>query len=406
MVRPEDAWSALARELEPLPAETIARREAAGRILADALRATVDVPRLDVSAMDGYALPGPVVESDRLAVAGCIAAGAPPEPAIASGRAVQIMTGAPVPKGADRVIPVELTERDGTEVVIRGQVAEGAHIRRRGEILRRGEDLLAPGALLTPGAMALLATHGHREVRVPRRPRVAFLATGDEVVPPEDEPRPEQIRDSHTDFLLAAAATLGLELTPLGIARDDVGDLREHISRGLGYDVLLLGGGVSMGEFDLIEPVLDELGCEPLFDSVAIQPGKPLVVARHAGGWVVGLPGNPASVMVCFWLFVRPLLRRLQGYEDGYWAGALAAELAGPLPGAKGRDRFLTGRVRFAAGRILVEPSTARGSHDLAAYARGTALVRVPAHSPPRSAGEGCEILPLCDWPAGGRSAG
>ena len=404
MIRPDEAWRLMEERLHPLPTERVARREATGRVLAAPLTATVDVPRLDVSAMDGYALPGASDAGDRLEVVRCIAAGSPAGPALSAGEAVQIMTGAPVPSGADRVVPVELTEKDGTAVVIRSPVDEGAHIRRRGEVLRQGDGLLSPGALLTPGAMALLATHGLDEIDVPRRPRVAFLATGNEVVPPEASPGPEQIRDSHTDFLLAAAASMDLDLTPLGIARDDRDDLRREITHGLAYDVLLLGGGVSMGEFDLIEPVLDELGCEPLFDAVAVQPGKPLVVARHDGGWVVGLPGNPASVMVCFWLFVRPLLRRLQSYEDGYWAGAMTAELASPLPGAKGRDRFLTGLVSFAGGRPLVEPRTARGSHDLAAYARGTALVRIPAQAPPRRAGETCEILPLCDWPPSGRS--
>lgn len=404
MIPPDEAWLRIENHLRPLPTEGVSRRLAAGRVLASPLSATVDVPGLDVSAMDGYALPGPVTSGTRLEVSGCIAAGAPPGPPLEPGKAVQIMTGAPIPEGTDRVVPVELTDRDGSSLFVVSEVAENAHIRRRGEILRRGDDLLPAGALLTPGAMALLATHGHARVTVRRRPRIAFLATGDEIVPPDEQPRPEQLRDSHTDFLLAAAASMGLELDSLGIARDEREALRKGIAQGLGYDLLLVGGGVSMGEFDLVEPVLEELGCETLFDAVAVQPGKPLVAARHEGGWVFGLPGNPASVMVCFWLFVRPLLRRLQGYDDGYWEGALAAELASPLPGAKARDRFLTARLRFEKGRLLVEARAARGSHDLAAYARGTALVRVPARSAPKEPGEACEILPLCDWPAGGRA--
>ena len=155
-----------------------------------------------------------------------------------------------------------------------------------------------------------------------------------------------------------------------------------------------------MGEFDYVEDVLSDLGCQVLVDAVAIQPGKPLVVARHPGGLVFGLPGNPASVMVGFWLFVRPVLRLLQGIPDAFWSGAITGELAGPLPGAKGRDRFLSATVRFKSHRVLVTPQLAQGSHDLAAFARGSALVRVAAHAEPTVAGEECRILPLVDWPS------
>jgi molybdopterin molybdotransferase len=224
---------------------------------------------------------------------------------------------------------------------------------------------------------------------------VAVLATGDEVVPPEVEPAPGQLRDSHTDFLLAAGASLGLRFISLGIAPDRVEELRELTREGLRRDVLLLCGGVSMGELDLVEGVLAELGCRAVFDAVAIQPGKPLVFAVHPGGLVFGLPGNPASVMVGFWLFVRPALRRLLGHEEGWWSGAVAGTLAAPLPGARGRDRFLPAEIELRDGVLHVKPVVPRGSHDLAAYARGTALVRAQAGAPAAPAGAGCEVLPL-----------
>ena len=170
------------------------------------------------------------------------------------------------------------------------------------------------------------------------------------------------------------------------------------MSRGLGSDVLLVGGGVSMGEFDLVEAVLADLGCELLFDHVAIQPGKPLVAARHAGGLVFGLPGNPASVMACFWLFVRPALRRLQGIDDAFWGGALAGTLTAALPGARDRDRFLPAEVGFADAALQVRPVSAVGSHDLSASAQGAALVRIHAGASPAGPGDRCEILPLGDW--------
>jgi len=229
---------------------------------------------------------------------------------------------------------------------------------------------------------------------------VAVLATGDEVVPPEVDPRPGQLRDSHTDFLLAAGHSLGLGFESLGIAPDSREAMRGRITRGIDFDVLLIGGGVSMGEFDFVEEILTELGCEIVVDAVSIQPGKPLVVARHPNGLVFGLPGNPASVMVGFWLFVRPTLRRLQGIPDGFWSGAIVGELEGPLPGAKGRDRFLSAMVRVEDGRLKVRPRLARGSHDVDAFASGSALVRVPAGSQPAGPGEPCEILPFANWPA------
>ncbi len=398
LLPPHEAWSRLEPHLGPLPAETVARRSALGRVLAEPLKATLDVPSSDVSAMDGYAVAGAVAAGERWPVVGLVSAGDPPGFHLPEGAAVRIMTGAPVPAAADRVIPVEGSDGGTEQVLFREVERPGAHIRRRGEVLRGNDPLLPAGALVTPGALALLATHGHARLPVHRLPRVSFLATGNEVVAPESAPRPGQVRDSHTDFLIGAGRSLGLAVEPLGIAPDQPEVLRERVEEGLRSDVLLLSGGVSMGEYDLVEEALAGLGCEILFDSVAVQPGKPLVAARHAGGLVFGLPGNPASAMVCFWLFVRPALRRLMGAADGYWHGALAATLAAPLPGAKSRDRFLPAEVAFGDGGIRVSPVPTIGSHDIAAYARGTALVRVPAEAAPARPGAACEILPLADW--------
>jgi molybdopterin molybdotransferase len=393
---PDEAWRRIAERLRPLPEEPVERRLAAGRVLARDLAATVDVPAADVSAMDGYAVSGAVGAGERRPVAGTVAAGDPPGFELAPPAVARIMTGAPVPRGADRVVPVEATDGGRVEAVFRAGTAAGEHIRRRGEIVRSGDPLLPAGSRLTPGALALLATHGYAELPVHRAPSVAVLTTGDEVVPPESLPGPGQLRDSNTDFLLAAGAGLGLRCEPLGIAPDRAEALRPLVARGLQADVLLLCGGVSMGEFDLVEDVLAELGCEVVFDGVAIQPGKPLVFAAAPGGGLVfGLPGNPASVMVGFWLFVRPALRRLLGIEDSWWGPAVAGTLAAPLPGAGARDRFLPAAVDVRGGEIRVTPFPPQGSHDLAAYSRGTALVRVEPGAPPAQAGERCEVLLL-----------
>jgi molybdenum cofactor synthesis domain-containing protein len=395
MIHPDEAWRRIATRLAPLPEESLPRRSAAGRVLARPLAATVDVPAGDVSAMDGYALAGPVPPGEPRPVAARIVAGDAPGFELRPPAVARIMTGAPVPLGADRVVPVEQTDAGREVVTFQTEAAPGAHIRRRGEVLRTGDPLLPAGALLTPGALSLIATHGYGEVPVHRAPSVAVLTTGDEVVAPEAEPAPGQLRDSHTDFLLAAGARLGLRFAALGIAPDRVEDLRRLVERGLNADVLLLCGGVSMGELDLVEGVLAGLGCTVVFESVAIQPGKPLVFATHPGGVVFGLPGNPASAMVAYWLFVRPALRKLMGIEDGWWSGALAGTLAAPLPGAKARDRFLTATVEPRDGRLLVTPHPPKGSHDLAAFALGTGLVRARAGAAPAAIGEECEVLLL-----------
>lgn len=423
MISPDEAWRRIAAATAPLPAERLARRQAAGRVLAAPLGATVDVPGTDVSAMDGYALCGEVTPGESRRVAATVAAGAAPGLVLPPGQAVRIMTGAPVPLGADRVVPVEATAcagalgasgagasarasgaggtagSAGEYVELLAGTAAGTHIRRRGEVQRAGSPLLPAGTLLTPGALALVATHGHAEVAVHRDPTVAVLATGDEVVPPDEVPAPGQLRDSHTDFLLAASAALGLSCTPLGIAPDRAEELAAMVRRGLAADVLLVCGGVSMGEFDLVEGVLEGLGCRRHFDAVAVQPGKPLVFATHPGGLVFGLPGNPASVMVDFWLFVRPALARLAGRTDAtWWQPSVTATLEAPLPAGGARDRLLAAEVRWGAaggGGPLARPLVPQGSHDLAAYARGTALVRAPAGAPAAQAGEPCEVLLL-----------
>jgi molybdopterin molybdotransferase len=400
-VSPDEAWRRIAARIAPLPEERVERRQALGRVLTRALVATVDTPAADVSAMDGYALGGELPEGAVRPVVATVAAGDPPGLELPAGTAARIMTGAPLPRGADRVLPVEAALGGGGSLRLRpGEPAPaaGQHIRRCGEVTREGDVLLPAGAPLTPGALALAATHGHADLPVHRAPTIAILTTGDEVVPAEALPAPGQLRDSHTDFLLAACASLGLGARPLGIAPDRRGELHALARRGLEADVLLLCGGVSMGEFDLVEGVLGELGCSAHFSAVAIQPGQPLVFASHPEGWVFGLPGNPASVMVGFWLFVRPALRRLLGSSASWWQGALAATLGGPLPAAGKRDRFLAAEVEARDGALHATPRLSKGSHDLAAYAGGSALVRVPAGAPATAAGGRCEVLPLADW--------
>lgn len=398
MISPEEAWIRIEAKLELLPGETCSRRNARGRVLAESVSATVDVPAQDVSAMDGYVFGSAPVAGDSVRVLGVIAAGDRPGTALEAGQSYRIMTGAPSPDGAERVVPVEHTDRGSDDVIVHEVGSAGQHIRRRGEVTRAGARILEAGTVVTPATLGLLATHGHGEVSVVSRPSIATLTGGDEVVSPEQVPQPGQLRDSHSDFFVGACAQLGIEVNSLGIAPDDPAAIERLVTRGMTHDVLLMSGGVSMGEFDLVEGALEALGCELIFDSVAIQPGKPVVAARHDGGWVFALPGNPASAMVTFWLFVRPALRRMMGFDDGYWHGGLGAVLGAELPRAKGRDLFLAAQASFEGGEIIVTPQLPEGSHDVGAYGRGSVLVRIPARSEAKRKGDACDILPLVEW--------
>jgi molybdopterin molybdotransferase len=272
----------------------------------------------------------------------------------------------------------------------------GNAVRRRGEIVAAGAPLLPAGTPLGPAALALLASQGIGEVEIFAAPRVALVPTGDEVVPPEAAPGPGQLRDSHTDYLLAAGRRMGFEFTPLGIAPDDASALAARIGAALdAHDVVLVCGGVSLGGRDATEPALRALGVAIEFEGVAIQPGKPLVFGHRDGKLLFGLPGNPASVMVAFRLFVRPALERLRGRAARFWAEARAAALAAPLPAGKGRDRFVPARRVAGDGGEAAQPLGVRGSHDLVTFGAADLLLRIRAGEPPRTAGETVEAI---DW--------
>lgn len=395
MIAPEDAWRRLEPWLSPLPATACSRREALEGVLARRLAATCDLPPVDVSALDGFALAGDLAAGTVLPVAGTIAAGDPPGARLAAGAALRIMTGAPVPDGADRVIAVEATEARGDAVRLPGGSPPTGHaIRRRGEVLAAGAALLEAGARLGPAALSLLASQGIDRVEIHRAPRVAVLATGDEVVPPDHEPPPGGLRDSHTDLLLAAGRRLGLRFESLGIAPDDPEELEARVRAGLAADVLLTCGGVSAGEFDHAEAVFARLGATQLFDAVAIRPGKPLVAARRGETLIFGLPGNPASVLATFRLFVVPTLDRLRGGRAAFWGDAFEAELDGPLPAGKGgRDRFVPARLETGHPTPRAHPVEEAGSHDLAAWALADLMLRIRAGDRARSAGDRVEAI-------------
>lgn len=413
MLSINDAWAKLLPHLQPTQSAPVPLESCCGRVLSNDLLATLDVPPSDVSAMDGFALPANLLAEGAAtasaSIAPTIAAGDAPGTTLADlqraydGPTVpRIMTGAPVPSDCDRVIPVELAsvDADGSNVQFDAHNLgkAGQHIRRHGEVSRAGEPLLRAGQRLSAAACSLLATHGHTEVAVWSNPTVAYTTTGSEIVAPDQRPGPGQIRDSHSAFFASALAGLGIHGHSLGIAPDTKEQLKAILERGLQRQVLLVSGGVSMGEFDLVEDVLGGMGCSLLFSAVAIQPGKPMVAAVHKGGLVFGLPGNPASAQVTYRLFVEPALRRLRGEAAAPWSEALTATLRGKLPGARGRDRFLPcsiERSRDEQGHVQLTatPRTPQGSHDVVAYGTVNGLVRITHDQGPRAAGDLCSVV-------------
>jgi molybdopterin molybdotransferase len=412
MIPVEKALAIVLERTPRLPAEEVSLADALGRVLAEDAAADSDLPPFPRSAVDGYAVRAREARESpaRLAVVGTVPAGAAPAFALREGEAAQIMTGAPLPEGADAVQMVEKTrEAAPGEVEILEPVEPGANVAPRGSEVRAGEPVLKRGAWIDPAALAVLATVGKSRVLVGRRPAVAVAATGDELVDPAERPGPGQIRNSNGFSLAAQAQLAGARVTALGVARDDAEALRSVIERGFASDVLLLSGGVSMGRYDLVEDALARLGVEILVDAVALKPGKPLVFGVGPGGQLTfGLPGNPVSTLVTFELFVKPALLSMQGSERPT-RPELSATLSGPLASRGPRRAYLPGWISPAgpAGALVARPIPTRGSADIVAFSKANALLVLPEELDLLPAGEAVRVVPLDNffvkedrWPA------
>jgi molybdenum cofactor synthesis domain-containing protein len=370
----------LERVWGPLDAETVTVAEAVGRVAAEQIDATESVPPFDNSAMDGFAVRSDD-DGDRTIVATTLAGQAAAAAGVGPGEAVRIMTGAPMPAGADAVVPVERTEVVGDVLRFDGTVRTGENVRSAGDDLRPGTVVVTPGALLTAGHLGILATLGVEKVLVVRRPRVGVLSTGDELVDSGAALQPGQIRDSNRPVLLALVAQAGGEPVDLGSAPDD----EEAIARALllgvtTCDAVLTSGGVSMGDVDLVKEVLDLIG-DMRWMQVAIRPAKPFAFGLVDDVPVFGLPGNPVSSVVSFELFARPAIRRMGGLGG--------ARLDRPCPTAiavDGLPRTPDGKlhlVRVVAtvasdGQLEVRSAGGQGSHQLSVLASSNALALVP----------------------------
>ncbi|MBM3219474.1 MAG: molybdopterin molybdotransferase MoeA [Candidatus Rokubacteria bacterium] len=349
MLTVEEALEQILSRVKPLPAERVPLMDALGRALAEPIVSGREIPPWANSSMDGYA----VRASDtarvpvKLVVVGTVTAGAVPSRAVGAGEAIRIFTGAPLPPGADAVIPQEDTDAVDGHVTLNASVSVGAYVRPRGEDLRVGETVLTPGAALGPAEIGLLATLGHAQVRVHRRPRVAILSTGNELAELGREPGPGQIPNTNSYSLFAQVLEAGAEPINLGIAGDHLDSIAERLRWGGGADVLLSSAGVSVGDLDLVKTALRRAGAELHLWQVSMRPGKPITFGSLAGHAVFGLPGNPVSAMVTFELFVRPALRRLSGFGAIHRVRLRARALA-PIP----NPGFRRGYLRVTLDRV------------------------------------------------------
>ncbi len=406
MIPVTEAIRIVTENTERLGVEAVALHEARGRVLAEDVRADTDLPPFDRALMDGYAVRsedtrGGGGASVRLRLVGEAAAGLGWRGTLGTGEAVRIMTGAPLPAGADGVQQVEVTREldEGAFVEIDQETAPGQFVSRRATEIVKGETVLRAGERLNAASLAALASFGCARVRVGARPRVTVLATGAELVPVEERPGPDQIRDSNSYSLAGYAEAANATVERLPFATDDAALLERLIAEcAARSDMVVLSGGVSMGRYDFTKSALHALGARVYFERVALRPGKPTVFARLADArrtHVFGLPGNPVSVSVTFNLFARTALLAMQG------AGVPApaeeyAVLARDVRGAAARASYLPAALATdESGRLMADPLRWAGSSDFVAFTRATALVIVPADIARLAAGAVVKVVRL-----------
>ncbi len=375
--------------------ESVALSRALGRVLAEEIHADRDYPPFDRATRDGFAVRSADLATlpANLLVVAEIKAGDSFSGEIQSGQCAQIMTGAAVPAGADAVVMIEHTKPGKGSVLIERAAEAGQNVVPRGSEAKAGQLLLKPGARLGYAELALLGQVGHAEVGVFRRPRVAILSTGNEVVEVSQQPGPFQIRNSNTVSLAAQVELAGAEPVPLPNAPDEPTKLRALIERGLQEDVLVLSGGVSMGKYDLVEGVLREMGAEFYFDAVAIRPGKPAVFGKCRDKFVFGLPGNPVSTMVTFELFVVPAMDILSGAAPRPLA-FFKAKLGAAVKQKAALTHFMTAVVDWPGGEPVVKELPWQGSGDIVALTQANCFLIVPESKLEFAAGDWVDVLP------------
>ncbi len=403
MIPVEDALARVTAAVEPLETELVSLSEGLDRVLAEDLHARVTQPPCPVSSMDGYAvrsvdLAKPPV---TLTMVGEVAAGGRHDEALAAGQTVRIFTGGPLPPDADAVVIQEDVTAEGTRVTFPEPVAAGRFVRPAGLDFKAGELGLPAGRRLSPRDIGLAAAMNVPWLTVHRRPRIAVLSTGDELVLPGTAPGPSEIVASNGFSLSAFVRLCGAQPLHLGIAEDSPEALRSRLEAARGADLLVTSGGASVGKHDIVGSVLESLGMELDFWRIAMRPGKPLMFGRMGALPVLGLPGNPVSSLVCAELFLKPAIDIMRGCRDEPHR-TRRATLAGGLAANDRRQDYLRARLREENGQLLAEPFERQDSAMLAVLAEADCLIVRPPHAPAAEAGEPVDILPLSGcFPAG-----
>jgi molybdopterin molybdotransferase len=394
-----DLASELARP-DRMPPESVLLTESIHRILREDVVADSDSPRFDKAIRDGFAVKyedlATVPSELRIIAESRAGHSAASETQVTPATCCEIMTGAAMPAGANAVVMVEHTERLSPDRVrILRSVREGEGLMLRGVEMREGDRLLHIGKKILMSDIGTLASVGKASVAVSTRPRVAIIATGDELVEVRENPDFSRIRNSNSYSLHAQVTEAGAEPVMLGIARDNLPELREKIRLGLEQDVVLVSGGVSMGKYDFVEDVFSEFGVKVLFDQVAMKPGKPTVFGHRGETFVFGLPGNPVSTLVAFRMFVRPLILKLLKEEEDTASTNLVAELEVPTRRDSSRTAIVPALVRFEERRYRIRTAPWKGSSDLAGLSRANALVVIPQGEGMIDAGEWVEFFSI-----------
>ncbi|HET6158518.1 MAG TPA: gephyrin-like molybdotransferase Glp [Dongiaceae bacterium] len=398
MLSVEEAIQRIERSFSPLGAELVSLDQALGRVLAEPLEARLTQPPADVSAMDGYAVRNDDVETlpARLKITQRIAAGQQPSGAIGAGEAARIFTGAQVPPGADTIVIQEnCDEADGQVTVREGNRRLGQHIRKAGLDFATGDIALHSGRRLTARDVSLAAAMNRPWLKVTRRPRIALLSTGDELVNPGDPVGPAQIIGSNGIGLAALVRAFGGEPVNLGIARDTLEDLDRAIEAALGFDALVTSGGTSVGEHDLVQTALAKRGMQLDFWKIAMRPGKPLMFGTLGTLRVLGLPGNPVSTIVTALLFLKPAIDRMLGLS-GVDPARQVALLGKDMPANDTRQDYVRARlVTNADGQRVATPFAPQDSSMLSLIARADCLIVRKPNAPAAKAGDIIDVIPL-----------
>ena len=397
MITVEEALEKILSYTQPLGFEKVSILKALGRVIAEDIYAKRDIPPLDNSEMDGYAVRWEDIQNAsshhlvQLEVVEVLPAGSISKKTLRRGQAIRIMTGAPIPKGADAVIPVEDTKKEDGLVLILNAASLGEHIRKAGEDVRKGEHVISVGDLIRPAEVGMLASLGRSFVSVYQRPLVAILCTGDELVDVDEGLDEVKIVSSNSYALAAQVKDCGAIPIQLGIAKDRKDEIQEKLCQGIRADVLLSSAGVSVGDYDFVKDVLTDLGMEMIFWRVAMKPGKPLAFGIIQGKPVFGLPGNPVSSMVSFEQFVRPSLLKMMGHRQ-LFRPIIEAILKEDIRKKLGRRHFIRASVSFEKDHYFVTITGDQGSGILKSMVKANGLVVIPEDRENVKAGEKVKV--------------